>query len=49
MKGFIADDQIRALGMGDTLYHFFQHGNREMGINGLQLFQHYRAQKHIMK
>ena len=49
MKDFIADDQIRAVRMGDTQYHLLQHGNREMGIDGLQLLQHYRAQKHIMK
>ncbi|MFU0780190.1 MAG: hypothetical protein ACFWT4_18740 [Citrobacter braakii] len=49
MEGFIADDQIRAFGVGNTQYHLFQHRNREMGIDGLQLLQHYRAQKHIME
>jgi len=49
VEGFVTDDQIRALGMGDTKYHLFQHGNREMGVDGLQLLQHHRTQKHIMK
>ena len=35
VKCFVADDQIRALRMGDTQYHLFEHGNREMGIDGL--------------
>ena len=49
MECFVADDQIRAFGAGNTEYHLFQHGNREMGVDGLQLLQHHRAQKHIMK
>ena len=39
MEGFVTDDQIRALRMGDTQYHLIQHGNREMWVNLLQLLQ----------
>ena len=35
MKDFIADDQIRLCAWAIRCITFLQHGNREMGIDGL--------------